>query len=574
MQDCLEALRFQLDAARRYDFATTSLLSFDALSFRPSLSLAGKLAGDKRHELGLHFHGYQGREFETRFGTREAAFWLLPRQIRQDLIDLMMERYCRHFGHLPKAVGCYILDAWTLTYLKRTYPSIECAISHCFEEGVKMFHGNNHNWNLFSDGGPWAPFWPSRHCALVPARDRTEAIDLVALPHLNRDMIMALTSRDDYFASHPGNLLRARINEGPHCAYMLRFIDAWRRQAELNGWSYLSIFVSSPWLLQRHWAVDRQQDVRMLYEQMLAHLAEERNAERCRVSTMSEFATEFRQTISTGDPTICHWTDVLTDSKREIVWAVNSHYRIALDMNAGGAGVDLRVYGGRLDRNLGPEADGRWNGNYPFVVSAELRGGHAQNHLAFELRHGGQRVNAIERRGSAEIDCLVVGQSWRVRFGPVTYAVGDLLVTVVSAWHITADKTLRVDREITELSDPLAEVGLYEVFKGTLGTTEYPEPVPDATLQLGEPGSSGSRSLPFRLSGSPALEGEAGEVRVALPAAGIEIRLHGGPDPRHGSVEDGTLFSPNYTLKLGRKVGIRQGLTSWLTFAPLPSTPC
>lgn len=50
-----------------------------------------------------------------------------------------------------------------------------------------MFRGNNHNWHLMSDGGPWMPFFPSRSNALAPVRSRGDAIDIVAVPHLARD---------------------------------------------------------------------------------------------------------------------------------------------------------------------------------------------------------------------------------------------------------------------------------------------------------------------------------------------------------------------------------------------------
>lgn len=568
--DCLEALAFQRSAASQHSLRSTSLICLPALLSPLSLAVADQVSASANEELGLHFHGFQCDEVKRRFHTTETAFWLLPRPIRTGIIDLMMERFHARFGYFPTSVGCYILDAWTLNYIKRNHPSVTVAITSCFEEGVKMFHGNNHNWNLFSDGGPWGPFYPSRACALIPAQDESEAIGLVALPHLSRDMLFALTSRDDYFASHPGNLVRARLNDGDQCPYLFRLIDSWRRQVDHNGWSYLSVFVSSPWLLSRHWTVENVDEVRSLYRHMLAYLAKEETDGRVRTSTMSGFAHDFRKISTPGSPSLCHWKDELTQSQREIVWLCNSHFRIALDMNAGGAIVDLRPYRGRLDRNLGPETAAKWNGSHPFVISSELRGGPEQSVQTFEIAFGEATIRGIERRGFASVERLSNRNGWAVKITPLTYEVGGIEVEISSTWEFDDTGDFCIRRTVTRISQADARIRLSELLRGTWGTTEYPESIDDGYLVLATKNGIESK-IPIKLSGGEPVAADATSTEVFLRDGNFRLRLDGNGDSRTGSLTDGTLFLPHYTLRLGKDVGLNETLVTWLKIAPISS---
>ncbi|MCD8482388.1 MAG: hypothetical protein LR015_06785 [Verrucomicrobia bacterium] len=286
------------------------------------------------------------------------------------------------------------MDAWTLSWIQQRYPTVKIAINSCFEEGVKMYYGNNRNWMLFSDGGPWQPYYPCKTNAMVPAGVDDESLDIIAVPHLNRDMIMALSSRDDIYASHPGNLVRGRLNDGNQCPYQERFTRAWVRQSDINGWSYLNVFVSSPWLTAEHWANDNVDDTRDLYRQLLVLLKDLASSQRNHNCTMAGFAQAFPGLQRTN--IICHWRDELMQGKREILWSVNSHYRATFDLNIGGAIVDLRPFAGRLEHILGPESKTPWNGNQPYVISAEHRGGFGNTGLSGELILRGQK-NWVER---------------------------------------------------------------------------------------------------------------------------------------------------------------------------------
>lgn len=570
------AFDFQWQAARDRGLVSTTLVTLPALldeGLCQSLRRRWEGSGD---ELGLHFHEMKGAGLAERHGTRETAIWLMPRPTRAAVIDEMVELFVRRFGRPPAAVGSYLLDAWTLAYLERNHPSVRTAITNCFEEGVKMFRGNNQNWHLFSDGGPWGPFWPSRATALKPAGDAAESIDIVALPHLNRDMILALTSRDDLFASHPLNLFRAKINEGANCPYLWRFLQQWEDQAALNGWSYLSLFVSSPWLTPGHWAVPDMESGRRIYEKTLDWLVEHQAAARARVCTLTEFGGFFRETVAPGDAQICQWRDALRQAKRETVWVVNSHYRAAFDFNVGGAITDLRAYDGRIDGNMGPQCPRLANGNYPYLAAAELRGGAYQNGHHAELACGDTRVSLLDRRGLATVRNVVpaagAAGAWEIDGGEATWELGSRRVTLQSRWRVDATGDIRVERTLGPEADSARDWQLTEVFVGSWGTWDLPEDLRGITLRAWDAaGGELARIVSAYASQSATMAGVA-RVTVAVPPVGVTLSLEAdptGPVPTAGHLAEGTLFAPVYRLSLTHRLTPGIPVVTWLKLAPL-----
>ncbi len=537
-----EALNFQWAEARRLDLRTTTLLTYPVLFDSKALSEAEAWRGPG-DELGLHLHELRSPRILEKYGVREPVLWLWPREKRIALIDEMVEEFSKRLGHLPASIGGYIIDAWTLREIQNRHPTIKTAITSCFEEGVKMYYGNNRNWLLFSDGGPWNPYFPSQANALAPARDEEEAIDIVAIPHLNRDMIMALSSRDDWFASHPGNVFRARINEGAECPYLFRFFKAWERQAELNDWSYVNLFVSSPWLLGNHWCVEREEDVRALYTETLEYLKAREEDGAMRNVTMDEFGREFRARVAPGNATLCQWHDELGQSKREVIWLANAHHRSAFDMARGGALVDFRPYDGRVNLDLGPESPCLWNGNAPFLISSEHTGGHWNTSQHATITDGTYSASLCDRRLRTDIEPNGDGR-WIVRARPARYQLGDRTVVIESEWELSADSVIIIRRKLVEHDGDSAALRLSEVFLGRAGTTEYPEDQRGTILRAEGVG------LVVSYSGNSIALPEGSWAAAEIHRLDIALRLSSLTPSAGAHLADGTVFSPSFRLQL------------------------
>lgn len=563
-------LDFMWDEARRRGLPVTTLATYAVLWDEDACARLLERIDGSSDSLGLHFHDLAcPRYFET-YRTKETAIWLLRNEKRAAVIDEMMDLFQKRFGYPTVAVGSYVFDAWTLRHFEQNHRSVKVAVTNCFEEGVNMFRGNNHNWHLFSDGGPWGPFWPSKHNALVPARDGYEAIDIIALPHLNRDMILSLSSRDDWFSSHPPNLFRAKVNDGDECPYNFRFIDQWLEQAAHNGWEYLNTFVSCGWLTDGHWACPDIGAARRLYQKTLDHYAELAASGRAVVSTMDGFANEFRRTVKAGEPKICHWRDILRPNpKRQMVWLGNSHYRAAIDLNIGGTICDLRAYDGRLDGDMGPESPSLSNGSYPFLISSEHRGGFWNsgqnailtiNGVCAPLWNNNRLAATVTRDG----------KGWRIEAAPAVVEAAGVTAKVVSRWHADDSGSILLEREVIGLSDPTAELAITEWFGGCFGTTEYPEDLRGVRLHAEDADGGEIAALDFNYSSAESVVASPTVVCAKVPQAGVEVRLHTETPAHEGKLSDGWLFSPYYNLRISQKVHPHQPSRTWLTLAPLP----
>jgi hypothetical protein len=557
----LEVLRFQQAEAQRHGLRTTILVTYGALFDAEVCDFVAREAAEHDVEIGIHLHELVCDDYRARFGTEEKAIYLLPTSTRQAVIRFLVKRFEEVFGFSPRSIGSYILDAATLRFLRAEFPGVRTAIVSCFEEGLKMYHGNNRQWHLFSEGGPWGIFYPSKNCHLCPAKDDDDAVGLVALPHLNRDMVLSLTSRDDLFASHPVNLIRAMANEGDRCDYLLHFIDQWLEQLRYNDHVYYSLFVSPPWLAAGHPFSTDPAAARRLYGESLAYLADRKNAGLVRDQTVSETGEWYREHVPINRAEVNLWSDILCGSRRQMFWYVDAHFRLTVDLNAGGTICDLRPFTGQLDRNMGADTANLWNGNYPYLISSEHRGGvTAGPRQTAELRCRGARVAVTARR---TVGRVVKGKDGpELVTDPVTLDVGGVNVTVVSAFRFPGGGVVEIERRVLAISDPTATLELVETHRGCWGTTEYPEDMRGIILAA-ESGAD-RRELRYAYGARTLRIAAPQRVEATLPMARCQVALQPVEGVENGEAVEGFMFQPFYTLSLGGVVNAGESLKTRL----------
>ena len=541
----LEALKFQQEEAHRVGFKTTILVSFRALFDQKVVNYVkeqNKIYGD---EIGIHFHELMCEELMDAAESKEPALYLHTRSSKEKIIIRFFEEFRAKFGFIPSAVGGYILDAALLKIIKGKYPKVTTAITNCFEEGVKMYEGNNRSWHLFSDGGPWGPYYASKANFLCPAKDEEDFVGIVGLPHLNRDMILAITSRDDYFASHPVNVVRAKANVGGDSPYMRRFIDQWIEQAQHNGYSYYSLFVSSPWLNPGNIFVDSWEDARKLYTNSLEFLSKRAAEGLVEAVTISEFGKWYSDNIKIGKQEVTLWKDILCGTKRQMFWYADSSMRATFDLNAGGSICDLRPYAGQVERDLGPDTEALWNGNYPFIIATEHRPG---SFHTCKISCGDKAAWVNDKRAKCSTIENKQKGSVVVTLEPLKFTLGEVKVVLQTVFTLKAQGEVEIERKLLEVSDPIVNVTIEEYFRGCHGTTQYPENLKGIEL------TAASEKEQVRLAynyGSKIVEvKEAQFVKAQIPQVNAAVELCSCEVTEVGGFEEGFLFQPYFSMFL------------------------
>jgi hypothetical protein len=212
--------RFQQDLAHRLGLKVTLTIDYDAMQ---SDELIKEILKDER-EYGDELAIWVWSLNDPQLGG-SAPLWLLSQENKRKVIALVLAKFQDAFGRTPKSFGAYLMDASTLAILKELSPETTTVIAGCFEEGVKVFHGCNHSWYLFSEGMPWGPWYPSKTHSLRPAADESDWSGVVAVPHLSRDLALSYEGRNDFFASHPANVQRGMANVGADHPYDFNLVD-------------------------------------------------------------------------------------------------------------------------------------------------------------------------------------------------------------------------------------------------------------------------------------------------------------------------------------------------------------
>ena len=115
----------------------------------------------------------------------------------------------------------------------------------------KAYHTCNNSWYTLFDGGPWAPWIPSKQNTHAPAANEAEDSGIVAIPHLSRDLLACYDGNGSNFGTHPQNVLRGMIYDSKtwEYPYLYNLIDQYRHPEKYNnGYAYNMMFVGPGWM--------------------------------------------------------------------------------------------------------------------------------------------------------------------------------------------------------------------------------------------------------------------------------------------------------------------------------------
>ena len=478
--------------------------------------------------------------------------WLLCEADKRATVKYSIDKYIEIFGHAPKSVGNYLMDSQLISIIKEYCPEVEAVVAGCFEEGVKVFHGCNNSWYLFSEGMTWNPWYPSKDHSIRPAENEEDWAGVVAVPHLSRDLVLGYESRNDFFASHPANIQRGLANDGIMHEYDFNLTDQYRMQEDFNnGFSYYQIHVSPGWLQCNQNILDSDDITQTLYRETLEYMVELRNKNALRDMHLSEFAEFYKANIPIKHSDIGVGKDILYGSGKHYFWIYNTDYRILIDTFQGGSIGDFRPYAGKYAAFTGVDSDNLIMNSYPYLIQSQYRTG-LKNHF-----EDGSRTTLFVHHNNETLDMCnyptkiadvkTEENSTKLTLSPVELTFNDgLTIKIKTSYEFIENGKIEVTREIISSSDPDAVIEFEEYVKGCYGFTEYPEKLKGIELFVGD-----KKVADYNYSDTSSVSESESSVSARIPQINTVLSLSAvNKKPERVEIADGHLFSPFYKMKV------------------------
>ncbi len=565
--ESLDIFRFQQNCAHKYGLKTTIQITYASLFSDTIIALAKEEHEKYGDEIGLSLLGLPCPEFKAKYKTEDFCIWMFDEKTKEEIIDDVFGKFYDAFGFYPESTSSYFLDAYTINYIKKNYPSVKCAVATCWEEGPKAYHTCNNSWYTFMDGGPWNPWIPSKVNSHCPASDAEDDSGIVAIPHLSRDLMACFDGNGSNFGTHPQNVLRGMIyykdeeTGTMEYPYLYNLVDQYRHLAKYNdGYSYNMMFVGPGWLNRRgRWEAPYELLAKS-YDDGMKYYGKMKAEGKLTDMTMSEFADFYRQRHPDYKRGECAlWKDILYGSGKEYFWYADPGMRTCLDFNQGGAMIDLRPYAARIPQRTGIGTENVYDASYPYLIQINYRAGYFTHYAGA----GTIKSCKISLRGESTDLCLCrtmaryekIEGGVRITADPVTVTLGGVDIAVESVFtFLEGEGTVVTERRI--LSDLGGEeVTIEEYFTGGFGTTEYQADM--SALSLGVDGDS----MAYEYHGRKIEKANADRAYVTIPDVLTTVEMGGDNDT--AMVEEGIAFSPVYRIAL-RKTLKEGGVKTWL----------
>lgn len=568
LRESLDIFRTQQQIAHDNGLRTTIQMTYASLFNREAVEIAREHHEQYGDEIGSTFLGLQCQEFRQRFHSRELAIWLFSLEDKRRIVDEVMGKFHEVFGFYPTSTGSYYMDAELVNYIKEKYPQVKVAVATCWEEGPKAYWNANNSWYTIFDGSPWNPWIPSKRNIHCPASDEQDDIGIVAIPHLSRDLMAVFDGPGSYYGTHPQNILRGMVYEDGRIPYFYNMVDQYRAMARYNrGFSYNMMFVGPGWMSTRgRWEASYDFLLRS-YQEGMAYYGQLKKAGQAQDVTMSEFADLYRRGRPYNRPENTLWKDILYGSQRQQYWYADPWMRFCLDMNQGGAMIDLRPYAAKLERPCGVGTKHLQDASYPFLVQSLYRAGYFTHYAgegavkSCKFGAGGEQVDLATCRTSAVFS--EEGDTRVLTLAPVEIEFQGFSIRVQSIFRM-AEGTgeIEIVRRILDSGDPQAEITIDEYVTACYGTTEYPEDLTGVILAANGP--DGSESIEYAYRCREAEVADATLAEAVVPQ--VDTRLSMRPDGRQatGYFREGFAFSPMYTIGIRKTLKGQGELRTWL----------
>ncbi len=570
LQESLDIFRAQQQIAHDNGLRTTIQMTYASLFNAEAVAIAKEHHIRYGDEIGSTFLGIQCKEFREKFKSKELAIWLFSMDDKRKIVDEVFGKFHEAFGFYPTSTGSYYMDAELVNYIKEKYPMVKAAVATCWEEGPKAYWNANNSWYTLLDGGPWNPWIPSKRNIHCIASDEADDIGIVAIPHLSRDLMAVFDGPGSYYGTHPQNILRGMVYEDGEIPYFKNIVDQYRSMEKYNrGYSYNMMFVGPGWMSKGgRWEADYALLLKS-YKDGMAYYGELKQQGELQDLTMSEFADAYRENRPYTQPECTLWKDILYGSKRQQFWYADPWMRFCLDMNQGGAMIDLRPYAAKLERPCGVGTKAMQDASYPFLVQSLYRAGYFTHYAgegavkSCKVSHAGEEVDLCTCRTTAsfsEEDDIRV-----VTLDPVTIEFASFSIRLQTIFRLTEGTgEVEIIRKVIDSTDPNADISIDEYITACYGTTEYPEDMAGIRLRL--TGSDAVESIDYAYQCREVEVENVQSTEALIPQVDTRLSMRA-DSAASGYFREGFAFSPMYTLGIKKTVKTKGELRTWLKVA-------
>ena len=571
LRESLDIFLTQQECAHKNGLKTTIQMTYASLFNDEAVETAKAHHEKYGDEIALSLLGLPCKEFRDKYKTKDFCIWMFSYEDKKAIVRDVFEKFHEKFGFYPESTGSYYMDAELINFIKAEYPSVKCAVATCWEEGPKAYHTCNNSWYTFMDGGPWAPWIPSKQNTHAPAANKDEDSGVVAIPHLSRDLLACYDGNGSNFGTHPQNVLRGMIYDTKtwEYPYLYNLIDQYRSLAKYNdGYAYNMMFVGPGWMNKMgRW----EQPYELLlksYNDGCAYYGELKKEGKLRDMTMSEFADYYREKKTYTAPECALWNDILYGSDKQLFWYTDPFMRVCVNMDQGGAVVDLRPYAAKLEWRVGIGTEHVYDASYPFLIQEKYRAGYFTHYAgegtvrSSKICHGGEEVDLCLCRTKAHFSRS--GADRTLTLDPVEAVFGDgLTVKIQSVITFTEGSSeIKFERRIVEMSDPAADVTVREYMVGCYGTTEYSEDMTSLTLSVKS--ENEEKTIPYEYKCRTESICGASETSCVIPPINTRVSMRCANAGAVGYVCEGYAFSPMFTLGYEVKINDKEDVVTWL----------
>lgn len=569
LTESLDIFKTQQSIAHKNGLKTTIQMTYASLFNEEAVSLAKSDHDVYGDEIALTLLGLPCKEFREKYKTKDFCIWMFSLDDKKSIVNDVFQKFYEVFGFYPESTGSYYMDADLINYVKEMYPSVKCAVATCWEEGPKAYHTCNNSWYTLMDGGPWNPWIPSKQNTHAPAANEAEDSGIVAIPHLSRDLIACYDGNGSNFGTHPQNVLRGMIYRDGEYPYLYNLIDQYRSLEKYNnGYAYNMMFVGPGWMNKMgRWEAPYEL-LKKSYEDGMAYYGQLKKEGKLIDMTMAEFADHYRSKKTYQEPECALWRDILYGSQKQLFWYCDPYLRACVNMDQGGAIVDLRPYVSKLEWKVGIGTEHVQDASYPFLIQEKYRAGYFTHYAgegtvrSAKLRYDGEEVDLCLCRTKASFS--QEGTTRILTLQPVEIEFKNLTLNLQSKLYFEeGSSSIRLERTVLSMSDPRALVELEEYIVACYGTTEYPENMTGITLSCKK--GEITKCIPYEYKCREEELNGAEKVSAVVPQIKTQVSMTCNKENATGFIKEGYAFSPMFTLGYHMLLKDKEVVTTWLS---------